>query len=1209
MKFKKKIKRLAAITSAVTVITGTLSGLNLTGFITNMSKTVKAYTFYYRTDSFSQTINGVTWNVTCSLSTDGSTRLDSVKVENPEKITGDIRIPDTFQNGYEVKLTKLSDSIFKGSQITSVVLNDYITEINKYAFQNCKNLKSVTLKNVTEIGCYAFNGCENLEEVKGTVSSVDEKAFRETKIKTISISGNEDVNIGGYAFYHCPLEKFLINDTVPSITIYPRALLGTKIQELTFPCNVAAYAGAFSNMLYLRKVEFHGIYTEKKYPFTVPDVGTFENSFSEEYDNGKLIKKEVIFHSDTTLYTNVSDSINYGSFKNCTGLRKITFKETASIDNECFYGCENLNEIQFSSKDVTLGNNLFLKCQNLHKLEFYGDVLQNAYDSANNSILGNNSPVKEVYFYGNEGTNVSVNFTDYNSKLEKLYYGVENIYGTLKNSSSLKNVIFAYPTPFINIHDNLTHIHDVYGYTSVNASKRSVEKWIIKSASNYATFNNIISNIYDIEPITYIDTVNKTDIDFNNINVTVEYAYDLNHTHTITASTSGNDLDGFKVDTSAIPDTLVPGTYLYSIIYSNKSVNTKIIVEAKKVTKLNVDWNTDKIHDLVSNQPITVTDIISGAIVTYNNGTVEYVTADQLSLNKTTTTAGDNTFIVTLNGTNIKAEKTFLIKENYITSIKAEYNSNSTVYVGDKIDASKIKLTPTYKYNDDKTSNRNITSTKISDIELKEIGTNEITVYYNDLKTTMIVFADAVVPTKLYATFDTNCKYYEGQDIIDPKTIAVTIEYNNGSKKSGSDIKYAYDVKEIVKTTNTVQAIVSYQGLETTVDIPITPKEITDIKASSNIASATEGTTLTKTIIDKIALTYNNGKTETLDATTIDYDSLTFNDYVIVANEKNTITVNYAGKSTQITIVGVPNTITNIYAEYIGTGQTVGTQVPVSDVSVHAVNSNGQIMNITDGILLKNAVPYNVGLNTVTVHYGSFSCTITVTGLPVTAATSEPSVSPDATEKTNTTDPSKTEQPDVITTPTGTETPNSTTVVAAPDTANNAPNTANTSITVKSNNKNIKTTTDKIYKVYTNQTVTFTINGVSGSAIKYQVVAKGAKISDTAWKDVANNNITISRTTKPSIVYIQYTDANGEIQTIHTNGFTIDKKKAMVNIKQGKTYKKGQKVTFKDASGIKSAKLDGKKIKSGIKVKKIGTHTLVVTDKARNKTTIKFKIK
>lgn len=66
----------------------------------------------------------------------------------------------------------------------------------------------------------------------------------------------------------------------------------------------------------------------------------------------------------------------------------------------------------------------------------------------------------------------------------------------------------------------------------------------------------------------------------------------------------------------------------------------------------------------------------------------------------------------------------------------------------------------------------------------------------------------------------------------------------------------------------------------------------------------------------------------------------------------------------------------------------------------------------------------------------------------------------------------------------------------------------------------------------------------------------------------------------------------------------------VTGVKNGKTYKKTVTIKFSDAtSGVKSAKLNGKTIKSGKKVKSAGTYTLVVTDKAGNKSTVKFTIK
>lgn len=81
---------------------------------------------------------------------------------------------------------------------------------------------------------------------------------------------------------------------------------------------------------------------------------------------------------------------------------------------------------------------------------------------------------------------------------------------------------------------------------------------------------------------------------------------------------------------------------------------------------------------------------------------------------------------------------------------------------------------------------------------------------------------------------------------------------------------------------------------------------------------------------------------------------------------------------------------------------------------------------------------------------------------------------------------------------------------------------------------------------------------------------------------------------------------------VSTLKFTVDRTKPTTNMK-AKTYKKtskGKKITFKDAtSGIKKATLNGKKIKSGKVVKKTGKYTLIITDKAGNKKTVKFRIK
>ena len=78
-----------------------------------------------------------------------------------------------------------------------------------------------------------------------------------------------------------------------------------------------------------------------------------------------------------------------------------------------------------------------------------------------------------------------------------------------------------------------------------------------------------------------------------------------------------------------------------------------------------------------------------------------------------------------------------------------------------------------------------------------------------------------------------------------------------------------------------------------------------------------------------------------------------------------------------------------------------------------------------------------------------------------------------------------------------------------------------------------------------------------------------------------------------------------------TISFVKDGTKPIVTgVENGETYTGAVTINFSDEiSGIKTAKLGKKKIKNGAKVTKAGTYTLKVTDKAGNKTTVKFTIK
>lgn len=128
---------------------------------------------------------------------------------------------------------------------------------------------------------------------------------------------------------------------------------------------------------------------------------------------------------------------------------------------------------------------------------------------------------------------------------------------------------------------------------------------------------------------------------------------------------------------------------------------------------------------------------------------------------------------------------------------------------------------------------------------------------------------------------------------------------------------------------------------------------------------------------------------------------------------------------------------------------------------------------------------------------------------------------------------------------------------------------------------------------------------------KYHITSGFYGGPDDATLLTVKNNKYSFKATKNGSYTVMLEDINGSRYSKVVKVNQIDNVKPTVTgVKNKKTYKKAVKIKFYDkGSGIKSAKLNGKTIKSGKKVSKAGTYKLVVTDKAGNKTSIKFYIK
>ena len=138
------------------------------------------------------------------------------------RYSGDVVIPETVvYKGRTLSVIGMEKSAFSGSSITSVVIPNSVTSIEKGAFQSCSSLASVVIPNsVTIIGEYAFNGCSSLASVviPNSVTSIEGSTFQYCRSLVSMVIPNSVTSIKDFAFNGCSsLASVVIPNSVTTI--------------------------------------------------------------------------------------------------------------------------------------------------------------------------------------------------------------------------------------------------------------------------------------------------------------------------------------------------------------------------------------------------------------------------------------------------------------------------------------------------------------------------------------------------------------------------------------------------------------------------------------------------------------------------------------------------------------------------------------------------------------------------------------------------------------------------------------------------------------------------------------------------------------------------------------------------------------------------------------------------------------------------------
>ena len=253
------------------------------------------------------------------------------------------------------------------AKVTSVIIEDGITEIGNFAFYGLTNMKNITIADsVTKIGAYAFKNCTALTDIQlpKSLETIGDSAFYSCT-GLASVTFPESVTfIDGYAFARCTgIKQITFEGDAPEIKA--GAFSGVKA-DVDYPKENATWTND-------KKQNYGGQLTwEKSEPWEIKDhvLTINDDSVMADYDSAK--KTPWYANRDEITSIVVSDGVTkVGAFAfyGLSNLTSVTLSDTvASIGGYAFKNCVKLTDINLPTGMKKIGESAFYGCSSLKSI-------------------------------------------------------------------------------------------------------------------------------------------------------------------------------------------------------------------------------------------------------------------------------------------------------------------------------------------------------------------------------------------------------------------------------------------------------------------------------------------------------------------------------------------------------------------------------------------------------------------------------------------------------------------------------------------------------------------------------------------------------------------------------------------------------------------------------------------------------------------------
>lgn len=300
----------------------------------------------------------------------------------------------------------VQDSLFYGCNGLVSVDFSNINSIGSSAFYNCGNLSGkIDLSAVDSIGTNAFYGCKSIEQIVfgDTISTITESSFARCSGLTSLTLGRNIKTIEQYAFSDCT--GILGNLDLTNVTnIENFAFDGCSgAQSVTFGDGIKTLkSNIFSNCTGLTTISLQTSVTSVEDNAFLGCVGlesvVYGGTLNDWVNiNFTATSNPLFYASSLMIEGNKIENLELGIktksnvFYGYKGLKTLTVTGVATLVQDAFSFCSNLEKITISTSLTSIGDNAFYGCTGINEVIYEGTLSE--WVSKINFSNGNSNPL------------------------------------------------------------------------------------------------------------------------------------------------------------------------------------------------------------------------------------------------------------------------------------------------------------------------------------------------------------------------------------------------------------------------------------------------------------------------------------------------------------------------------------------------------------------------------------------------------------------------------------------------------------------------------------------------------------------------------------------------------------------------------------------------------------------------------------------------